>query len=83
MNPTSVSKTICDLAPRAVINAAAYTAVDQAEDEPAICEAINARAVQVALRPENASASGRDRNTMSVRRRNCRKSNASIFPKSC
>jgi len=38
----AVRRTIADFAPAVVINAAAYTAVDRAESEPAAAEAINA-----------------------------------------
>lgn len=36
-----VERRIADLAPRAVINAAAYTTVDRAEYEPDLCRAVN------------------------------------------
>jgi dTDP-4-dehydrorhamnose reductase len=39
------ARTIRELNPQSVINAAAYTAVDKAEAEPELCEATNARAV--------------------------------------
>ncbi|GMM72701.1 dTDP-4-dehydrorhamnose reductase [Alteromonas gracilis] len=41
-----VSKTLSNLAPEIIINAAAYTAVDKAEEDPALCHAINATAVE-------------------------------------
>jgi dTDP-4-dehydrorhamnose reductase len=41
MDRASIARTM-DSAPDAVVNAAAYTAVDRAEDEPAIAHAINA-----------------------------------------
>ncbi len=41
-DPRRVTQRIEELAPRAVINAAAYTAVDRAEDEPDVCRAVNA-----------------------------------------
>lgn len=41
-----VVQTLCDLRPDAVINAAAYTAVDLAESEPDVCRQVNAQAVQ-------------------------------------
>ena len=41
----SVHATMRNLRPGALINAAAYTKVDQAEDEPDLCRAINARGV--------------------------------------
>jgi len=40
----AVRRIVRDLRPRLIVNAAAYTAVDQAEREPALAEAINARA---------------------------------------
>lgn len=45
-NPTECSYAIKRYAPCAVINAAAYTAVDKAESEEALAEVINAFAVQ-------------------------------------
>lgn len=41
-----LSATLSSLAPEVVINAAAYTAVDKAEDDQALCHAINATAVK-------------------------------------
>lgn len=38
----SIARAVEQAAPEAIINAAAYTAVDRAEDEPALAEAINA-----------------------------------------
>jgi dTDP-4-dehydrorhamnose reductase len=35
-------RTVAELAPRAIVNAAAYTAVDKAEDEPGLARAVNA-----------------------------------------
>src|SRR5207253_2002826 len=40
-----VRKTLLDLKPDAVVNAAAYTQVDRAEQEPEQCFAVNAHAV--------------------------------------
>lgn len=40
----SIRTWIRDTAPNVVVNAAAYTAVDKAESEPALCDAINATA---------------------------------------
>ena len=41
-----LTKTLSALAPEVIINAAAYTAVDKAEDDLALCHAINATAVE-------------------------------------
>ena len=41
-----LTKTLNALAPEVIINAAAYTAVDKAEDDLALCHAINATAVE-------------------------------------
>lgn len=41
-----VSETLAHLAPDVIINAAAYTAVDKAEEEQDLCHAINATAVE-------------------------------------
>ncbi len=46
-NPGSIRKWIADAAPRIVINAAAYTAVDKAETETALAMKINAEAPEV------------------------------------
>lgn len=40
-----ITQTLMDLRPEIIINAAAYTAVDKAESEPAAAEAVNAKAV--------------------------------------
>ena len=40
-DPASVERVATSIAPRAIINAAAYTAVDQAEAEPALAFAVN------------------------------------------
>ena len=42
--PSTCADAIHSYAPDAVINAAAYTAVDRAEDEPELAETINAAA---------------------------------------
>ena len=41
-----LSETLSNLAPKVIINAAAYTAVDKAEEDLALCHAINATAVE-------------------------------------
>ena len=41
----AVSDTICDVRPNIIVNAAAYTAVDKAEDERDLAYAVNAQAV--------------------------------------
>ena len=41
-----LTKTLSGLAPDVIINAAAYTAVDKAEDDLSLCHAINATAVE-------------------------------------
>ena len=41
-----LSATLAQLAPDVIINAAAYTAVDKAEEDQALCHAINAAAVE-------------------------------------
>lgn len=43
-------RTICDLRPDVVVNAAAYTAVDKAESEPALARRINSEAPEVIAR---------------------------------
>ena len=43
-DPSSVAKVVLALKPDAVINAAAYTAVDSAEDEPVLAHAVNGEA---------------------------------------
>lgn len=43
-DPASIRAAVRRIRPALVINAAAYTAVDRAESEPALCEAINATA---------------------------------------
>jgi dTDP-4-dehydrorhamnose reductase len=56
-NPAAVRAAILAARPEIVINSAAYTAVDKAEDEPAIAEAINvAGAEAVALAAAKANA---------------------------
>lgn len=43
-DPSSLRRAIIEVSPDLVVNAAAYTLVDQAEDEPALAERINAAA---------------------------------------
>jgi len=43
-DPDAIRRMLRALRPQLIVNAAAYTAVDQAEDEPEAAEAINARA---------------------------------------
>lgn len=45
--PAAIRKTVGSLAPAAIVNAAAYTAVDRAESERALCFAVNAEAPAV------------------------------------
>lgn len=40
-DPQGVARTIQTVAPQIVVNAAAYTAVDRAESEPALCRTVN------------------------------------------
>jgi dTDP-4-dehydrorhamnose reductase len=42
--PDAIGRTLDDLMPDIVVNAAAYTAVDKAEAEPALAQAVNAKA---------------------------------------
>jgi dTDP-4-dehydrorhamnose reductase len=46
LNPAGVRETILAVQPQIVVNAAAYTAVDGAEDEPDVAFAVNARACE-------------------------------------
>ncbi|HLX29371.1 MAG TPA: dTDP-4-dehydrorhamnose reductase [Casimicrobiaceae bacterium] len=46
-DPTKIAKVVRDVAPDAIVNAAAYTAVDRAESEPDLAFAVNARCVGV------------------------------------
>ena len=46
-NPTAIRSVLRDLKPQLLVNASAYTAVDQAESEPELAESINAVAVAV------------------------------------
>jgi dTDP-4-dehydrorhamnose reductase len=47
LDPAEIRRTVRDLRPRLVVNAAAYTAVDAAEKDPVSAHAINAEAVRV------------------------------------
>jgi len=49
-NPEALAGTVDGVAPDVIVNAAAYTAVDRAESEPALAEAVNARAPGVLAR---------------------------------
>ncbi len=55
-DPKSLRETVRSIVPTVIINAAAYTAVDKAEAEPAIADAINAAAPGILA--EEAKASG-------------------------
>jgi dTDP-4-dehydrorhamnose reductase len=46
-DPDAIAATVQRLKPRLIVNAAGYTAVDRAEGEPALADAINARAPAV------------------------------------
>jgi dTDP-4-dehydrorhamnose reductase len=48
--PDALAATVRELAPAVIVNAAAYTAVDKAESEPALAQRINADAVGVLAR---------------------------------
>ncbi|MET0382556.1 MAG: dTDP-4-dehydrorhamnose reductase [Burkholderiaceae bacterium] len=54
--PESLAATVAAVRPELIVNAAAHTAVDKAESEPALAQAINADAVGVLAR--GAAASG-------------------------
>lgn len=43
-NPEAIRKLVADVAPQVIVNPAAYTAVDKAEIEPALAQAINGTA---------------------------------------
>src|ERR1700733_6748068 len=46
-NPQTIRETIRAIKPRWIVNPGAYTAVDKAESEPELAQAINAQAIQV------------------------------------
>ncbi len=52
--PDALAATVRGVAPDVIVNAAAYTAVDQAEDEPELAEAVNAIAPAVLAREAQA-----------------------------
>ncbi|WP_017942181.1 MULTISPECIES: dTDP-4-dehydrorhamnose reductase [unclassified Thioalkalivibrio] len=52
--PAALASTVRQVAPQVIVNAAAYTAVDQAEDEPELAEAVNATAAAVLAREASA-----------------------------
>lgn len=49
-DPDAVTRALVRLAPRVVVNAGAYTAVDRAEDEPELAQRVNADAVAAMAR---------------------------------
>ena len=55
-DPSSLRQRVEELAPTVIVNAAAYTAVDQAEDEPEAADLVNHQAIHVLA--ELAAASG-------------------------
>ncbi len=54
-NLAGLAKTLRDVAPDVIVNAAAYTAVDKAESEPGLAHAVNAEAVAVLAQAAKAS----------------------------
>ncbi len=56
-NLAGLAKTLRDVAPDVIVNAAAYTAVDKAESEPGLAHAVNAEAVAVLAQAAKAKTS--------------------------
>ena len=52
-NPDQIRRQVRALAPKLILNAAAYTAVDRAEQEPELAAAVNASAPAVLARRKN------------------------------
>src|SRR6266571_7741161 len=46
-NPTDICRTIREVRPQVIVNAAAYTAVDQAETDETTARAVNAEAPEI------------------------------------